>query len=170
MSQRRPSLWLLDGSVQIGSRQRVVSDMLPTLKHSIESRCICAQDDFKPKENVADTILFASITVFLVLIAGLMSGTALTGYKQWPSSLRVRRMQNHAHISIWMDSGLTLGLLSISKTDLEVRDFLPCYYLLYFLSPITLGPWKPPIALLMLGIKVIASPHDVNSTSVTWGR
>jgi hypothetical protein len=36
------------------------------------------ESHYQPKENMGDTILFSAIVIFLVLIAGLMSGTPHT--------------------------------------------------------------------------------------------
>ena len=47
------------------------------LKQSANEGCNASPNGFQPKENVGDTILFSAITVVLVLVAGLMSGTAL---------------------------------------------------------------------------------------------
>lgn len=92
--------------------------------HSWLAAVLKAALRYRPKEDVADKILFVAIVVGLVLMAGLMSGARPENFLgRWVmTSFGTQKLS----VDFSFPAGLTLGLLSISKTDVEVRLIRTC--------------------------------------------
>ena len=84
----------------------------------------------RPKEELADKLIFSGIVIALVLMAGLMSGIlyhliwsihpSVTTLLESESRFARTRCSMNCSLSA---AGLTIGLLSLSKTDIEVAPY-----------------------------------------------